>query len=113
MGRLDAFCDRQASIQLKEMVRGHEKVILDLSSCEFMSLQVLKLLSDLNQQKLSEGGELALLNLNHHIKKQIEIFLGTKAFRIYRDLRELNNGYMRHARSEHLNIYQMTPRVLY
>lgn len=103
-GRLDAFNDRQISAQLKTMVDGQSKVILDLSACDFMSLQFLRLISEMNRKFQQEGGELALLNLNHQIKRQIEIFLGTRSFKIYRDLRELNNGYNRQARAEHLGL---------
>ncbi len=105
-GRLDAFNDRAISAQLKSLIEahkinGHKKIVLELSDCDFMSLQFLKLINELNKQIQSEGGEFALLNLNHQIKRQIEIFLGTRSFSIYRDLRDLNNRFYRQARSEH------------
>ncbi len=109
-GRLDSFNDRQSIQQMKGHIDGANKVVLELSACDFMSLQFLKFLSELNKDLQERGGELALLNLNHQIKRQIEIFLGTRSFRIYRDLRELNNGYFREPRSEHLVKAELSAR---
>lgn len=99
-GRLDAFNDRRIADQMKQMIAGKTHIVLDLEACDFMSLQMLKFMGDTNKQIAAIGGELALVNLNHNIRRQIEIFLGTRAFKIYSNLRDLNNGLNRQPRSE-------------
>lgn len=102
-GRLDAFNDRRIADQLKQMMMGKNQIVLDLEACDFMSLQMLRFISDANKEIRKKGGELALVSLNHNIRRQIEIFLGTRSFTIYQNLRDLNNGLNRQPRSEFQN----------
>lgn len=100
-GRVDAFHDRKL-IQLLEQqnLQNAHRVALDLSEAEFLSLQVLKYISQLNRELGQKGGELALLSPRHNIRRQIEIFLGTKIFKVYRCQSDLQRGYFVHPRSE-------------
>ena len=102
-GRVDAFNDRQI-IQAFERSMGSSRfVALELSTCEFLSLQMLKFLSELNRELGRKGGELALVRPNHNVRRQIEIFLGTKNFRVYDSLSALQNGYWAQPRAEFHN----------
>lgn len=102
-GRLDAFNDKQVAEQLRQMTLAKSQVVLDLSACDFMSLHMLKFLAELNKDLSKNGGQLALVSLNHNIRRQIEIFLGMKTFKVFTTLRDLNTGLNRQPRSEFQN----------
>lgn len=99
-GRVDAFHDRKVIETLEQTIQTSKRVALDLSDAEFLSLQVLRYLSFLNRELGQNGGELALLSPNHHIRKQIEIFLGPKIFKVFRSQEDLQIGYFVHPRAE-------------
>jgi anti-anti-sigma regulatory factor len=99
-GRVDAFNDRQIIQAFERSVGTSARVALDLSACEFLSLQMLKFLSELNRELGRKGGELALVRPNHNVRRQIEIFLGTKNFRVFGSIDDLQNGYSAQPRAE-------------
>lgn len=103
-GRIDAFNDRKI-IQSIETAAGTSRFIaLDLSDCEFLSLQMLKFLSEISRQLGRNGGELGLVRPNHNVRRQIEIFLGTKSLRVYDSMNDLQNGYSAQPRAEFRNL---------
>ncbi len=103
-GRVDAFNDRRIIQAIESSVGANQSIALDLSSCEFLSLQMLKFLSDINRQLGRNGGELGLVRPNHNVRRQIEIFLGTKSFRVYDSINDLQNGYSAQPRAEFHNL---------
>ena len=103
-GRVDAFNDRRIIQAIESSVGANQSIALDLSSCEFLSLQMLKFLSDINRQLGRNGGELGLVRPNHNVRRQIEIFLGTNSFRVYDSINDLQNGYSAQPRAEFHNL---------
>jgi len=99
-GRVDAFNDRKLIQALEQKIQNSDRVAIDLSNAEFLSLQVLKYLSQLCRELGQNGGELALLSPTHHVRKQIEIFLGPKVFKVYKSQQDLQIGYSVHPRAE-------------
>jgi anti-anti-sigma regulatory factor len=103
-GRVDAFNDRRIIQTIESSVGASQSIALDLSNCEFLSLQMLKFLSDINRQLGRNGGELGLVRPTHNVRRQIEIFLGTKSFRVYDSIHDLQNGYSAQPRAEFHNL---------
>jgi len=103
-GRVDAFNDRQIIQSFERSIGSSRFIALDLSGCEFLSLQMLKYLSEINRNLGRNGGELGLVRPNHNVRRQIEIFLGTKNFRVYGSMNDLQNGYSAQPRAEFYNL---------
>ncbi|MGZ5278648.1 MAG: STAS domain-containing protein [Pseudobdellovibrionaceae bacterium] len=103
-GRVDAFNDRQIIQSFERSIGSSRFIALDLSNCEFLSLQMLKFLSEINRNLGRNGGELGLVRPNHNVRRQIEIFLGTKNFRVYGSMNDLQNGYSAQPRAEFHNL---------
>ena len=103
-GRVDAFNDRRIIQNFEQSMGSSSHVALDLSNCEFLSLLMLKFLSELNRELGRKGGELGLVRPNHNVRRQIEIFLGTKNFRVYDSFDNLQSGYSAQPRAEFHNL---------
>lgn len=99
-GRVDAFRDRQMILSIERTIDEADRVALDLSEAEFLSLQMLKFLTHLNQVLGRKGGELALVRPTHSVRRQIDIFVGSKILKIYRSLEDLQLGYRVQPRAE-------------
>ncbi len=91
-GRVDAFNDRQLIQSLSSLMRQNSQIALDLSQAEFLSLQVLTFLSSQNRLLKKSGGEIALIRPSHNVRRQIEIFLGPRIFRIFESREDLRQG---------------------
>lgn len=105
MGRVDAFNDRQLIQTLESFISEGSRVALDLSQTEFLSLQVLTYLSSQSRNLGRNGGELVLVRPSHNLRRQIEIFLGPKIFRVYESRESLERGSHLQPRAE----FQSTP----
>lgn len=99
-GRVDAFKDRQLIQSMEEEIGDFDRVALDLSETEFLSLQMLKFLSHLNQVLGRKGGELALVRPTHGVRRQIEIFVGPRVFNVYQSREDLQMGFHVQPRAE-------------
>lgn len=82
-GRVDAFNDRQILMVVDQYVAsGAIRIAMDLSATEFLSLQSLKAFAALVKDLQKMGGDLVIINPNHNVRRQIEIFLGLRVFSI-------------------------------
>jgi anti-anti-sigma regulatory factor len=99
-GRIDAFNDRQMINALEQNIQNSSRVALDLSDAEFLSLQFLKFMGNLHRELGRNGGELALVRPSHNVRRQMEIFLGPKAFNLYQSPQDLQAGNSVQPRSE-------------
>lgn len=88
-GRIDAFADRQVIQSIQEAVSETDRVALDLSGTDFLSLPMLTFLTQLNQKLGQKGGRLALLHPSHNVRRQIEIFIGLRVLEIFGTQMEL------------------------
>jgi anti-anti-sigma factor len=91
-GRVDAFNDRKLIQSLCSLISENSRVALDLSQAEFLSLQVLTYLSSQSRNLGRNGGELVLVRPSHNVRRQIEIFLGPRIFRVYESREDLKAG---------------------
>jgi anti-anti-sigma factor len=99
-GRIDAFIDKQLIQSIEEAIGNSNRVALDLSETEFLSLQMLKFFTHLNQVLGRKGGELALVRPSHNVRRQIEIFIGMKVFAVYQSKEDLQTGFHVQPRAE-------------
>lgn len=99
-GRVDAFNDRRVIQMIEASAQNSVRLAIDLSTAEFLSLQTLKYLVELSRELGRKGGELALVRPTHHVRRQIEIFLGTKVFNVYESQEHLQLGYFVQPRAE-------------
>ncbi len=99
-GRVDAFNDRQLIQSMSALLSEDSRVALDLSEADFLSLQVLTYLSSQSRNLSRNGGELVLIRPSHNVRRQIEIFLGPRIFRIYQSRQDLKTGSLFQPRAE-------------
>lgn len=91
-GRADAFNDRQLIQALEKTMADSNRIAIDLSDAEFLSLQFLRALRFFSQELGKKGGEFVLVRPSHSVRRQIEIFFSPKAFRIFSSQQELQSG---------------------
>lgn len=100
-GRVDAFNGHQLLKSFHDLKdNGHHQIAVDLSSAEFLSLAMLNYLASLTRELRLLGGELVLVSPSHNVRKQIDIFLGVKSFKIFQSYDELKTGVFFQPRSE-------------
>lgn len=102
-GRVDAFNDKRLmeAIETVAHQRRGAHIALDLSQTEFLSLQMMRFLTTLKRQLMSQNGDLVLVQPSHPVRRQIEIFLGTKVFQVFQTFQELEQGLHFQPRAEY------------
>lgn len=102
-GRVDAFNDKRLmeAIETVAHQRRGAHLALDLSQTEFLSLQMMRFLTTLKRQLMSQNGDLVLVQPSHPVRRQIEIFLGTKVFQVFQTFQELEQGLHFQPRAEY------------
>jgi anti-anti-sigma factor len=89
-GRVDAFTEKRTTDTLGDIVgKISPRLAIDLHEAEFLSLSMLRFLVSLKKNLVSQGGDLVLVNPNHHIKRQIEIFVGPKSLTWVKQVEEI------------------------
>jgi anti-anti-sigma regulatory factor len=90
-GRIDSFNDKYFFESFKKQEQtGHPLVAIDFSKCEFLSYSVLKYIKEWSARLDSKGGRLVLVALQHSVKRQFEIFVGTQNLPSYLSFDEMD-----------------------
>lgn len=103
-GRVDAFNDKRLMEAIETVAlqqRDAPHLALDLSQTEFLSLQMMRFLTGLKRQLMAKNGDLVLVQPSHPVRRQIEIFLGTKVFQVFQSFQELELGLHYQPRAEY------------
>ena len=102
-GRIDAFNDKRLIDSVEHLVRHspHSRLVVDLSGVDFLSLPMMRFFAGLRRELLLKKGDLVLMQPNHPVLRQIEIFLGNKVFPVYQSFQELELGEHFQTRAEY------------
>jgi anti-anti-sigma factor len=101
-GRIDAFNDKRV-LQVIHQTLGPESIhfAVDLSQVDFIGFYALQEILKLAVTLKSRAGELCLVGPTVQVRRHLDSFTGHQGVRIFRDLEELQRGFLLKPRSEH------------